>query len=76
MIKIFQGRSHTTLRAGDADFTFSPNGITLVPRASFEISQQCPALYRDLINECVRHGWIKSVAHMRDVEYTWELLKK
>jgi hypothetical protein len=76
MIKISQGRTHTTLRAGDADFTFSPDGIKLVPRASFEISNHCPREYKLIIAECINHGWIKPVAHMRDVEYTMELLRK
>lgn len=76
MIKISQGQSHTTLRAGDEDFTFSPNGLTLVPRASFEISKHCPREYRMIIGECIGNGWIKPVAHMRDMEYTMELLLK
>jgi hypothetical protein len=76
MIKISRGRSHKTLRAGDADFMFSPNGITLVPRASFELSNHCPREYKLIIVECINNGWIKSVAHMRDVEYTMELLQK
>ena len=76
MIKISTGRPHKTLRQNDPDFTFSPDGIKLVPRASFEISQRCPENYRDLIQECIRHGWIRPVAHMRDTEYTMELLQK
>jgi len=65
-----------TLCADDEDFKFSPNGITLVPRASFEISMQCPREYKLIIVECINNGWIKPVAHMRDVEYTMELLRK
>ena len=76
MIKITRGRTHTTLRAGDADFTFSPNGVTLVPRASFEISNHCPRAYEMIIAKCINNGWIEPVAHMRDVEYTMELLRK
>ncbi len=76
MVKMFAVHPHVTLRAGDEDFTFSPDGMKLVPRASFEISQRCPQEYRSLIAECVEHGWIKPVAHMRDVEYTMELLRK
>jgi hypothetical protein len=76
MIKISTGRPHKTLRQNDPDFTFSPDGIKLVPRASFEISQRCPENYLDLIQECIRHGWIRPVAHMRDTEYTMELLQK
>ena len=69
-------RSHVTLRPGHEDFVFSPNGITVVPRAAIEISQQCPENYRSLIAECLNQGWIKPVAYMREIEYTMELLKK
>jgi hypothetical protein len=65
-----------TLKQGDEDFTFSPDGITVVPRASFTISKRCPENYRDLIAECVNHGWIQPVAHIRDTEYTMEMLLK
>jgi len=69
-------RSHVTLRPGHEDFSFSPDGITVVPRACIEISQRCPENYRSLIAEWIGHGWIKVVANMRDTEYTMELLKK
>jgi len=67
---------YKTLEQGDEDFTFSPDGYTMVPRASLVISQRCPENYRTLIAECVNHGWLKPVAHMRDTEYTWEMLQK
>lgn len=76
MMKITASHPHKTLRPNDDDFTFSPDGIRVVPRASFEISQRCPENYRSLIQECINHGWLKPVAHMRDVEYTMELLRK
>ena len=76
MIKNSISRSHKTLRATDEDFTFSPDGITLVPRASIEISRRCPDNYASLIQECIGHGWLRPVAHMRDTEYTMELLQK
>jgi hypothetical protein len=76
MIKITAGRPHKTLRPNDPDFTFSPDGIKLVPRAAIEISQRCPNNYASLIAECINHGWLKPVAHMRDTEYTMELLRK
>lgn len=76
MFKITASRPHKTLRQSDPDFTFSPDGIKIVPRASFEISQRCPENYRSLIQECIGHGWLKPVAHMRDTEYTMELLRK
>jgi len=70
------GSKFKTLKSGDDDFTFSPDGITMVPRASFTISQRCPENYRDLIAECINHGWLRPVAHMRDEEYTMELLRQ
>jgi hypothetical protein len=74
---MFKASKHTykTLKRNDPNFSFSPDGIALVPRASIEISQQCPEYYKDLILKCVHHGWLKPVAHMRDEELTWELLK-
>jgi hypothetical protein len=75
MIKISNSR-YKALRASDPDFTFSPDGITLVSRAAIEISDQCPREYKLIIAECIDRGWLKPVAHMRDTEYTWELLRK
>jgi hypothetical protein len=69
-------QSYVTLRPGHRDFAFSPDGVTLVTRASIEISQRCPENYRSLIAECIGHGWIKPVANMRETEYTMELLRK
>lgn len=69
-------RSHKTLRHTDTDFTFSPDGIRIVPRAGFEISSHCPAQYKQIIAECINNGWLKPVAHMRNTEYTMELLRK
>jgi hypothetical protein len=76
MIKITAGRPHKTLRQTDPDFTFSPDGLKIVPRAAIEISQRCPENYKNFILECINHGWIRPVAHMRDTEYTMELLRK
>jgi len=75
MIKISTGRPHKTLRSKDADFKFSPDGLTIVPRASFELSKECPREYKLIIAECIGNGWLLPVAHMRDEELTWELLK-
>jgi hypothetical protein len=75
MFKITNSR-YKALRQGDPDFTFSPDGITLVHRAGFDISQNCPKEYRMIILECMNNDWIKPVAYMRDTEYTMELLRK
>jgi hypothetical protein len=65
-----------TLKSSDPNFTFSPDGIQLVSRAAIEISQHCPENYRDLILECIGHGWLKPVAIMKESEFTWEMLQK
>ena len=76
MVKSSSARRFVTLRHKDDNFSFSPDGITVVPRASFEISSGCPYNYREIIQECIRMGWLKPVAHMRDSEYTMELLRQ
>ena len=76
MIKITAGQPHKTLRHNDADFTFSPDGIKIVPRAGLEISSSCPNYYAKIIAECINNGWLRPVAYMRDTEYTMELLRK
>ena len=63
------------LRPGDADFTFSPNGVTLVPRASLELSPNCPKDYAYIIQQAVQNGWVKPVANMRNTEYLVEILR-
>ena len=76
MININTGRPVKTLRPGDANFTFWPDGIQLVTRAGFEISKDCPYTYLQVLQTCIDRGWIKPVAYMRDVEYTMELLRE
>lgn len=56
-----------TLRQGDRHFLIQDK-FTVTPRAGIEISHRCPENYRDLIQECIRHGWLKSVAHMTERE--------
>ena len=68
------GTTFKEINQGDPDFTFSPDGITLVSRAAFKISQRCPDNYASLIQECINHGWLKPVAYMKESEYVWEKL--
>ena len=70
------GHSVKTLRPGDADFTFSPDGIQIVARAAFEISNNCPAEYKSIFITAINAGWLKPVAYMLETEYTMELLRK
>lgn len=75
---MFKTTKHTykTLRPRDPGFVFTLDGVSVVPRAGFEISSACPQNYREIIAECINHGWLKPVAHMRDAEYTMELLRQ
>ncbi len=40
----------------------------IYPRAAIHVSQSCPDNYRNLIEECVKHGWIQPVAYMSERE--------
>jgi hypothetical protein len=69
-------RSHVTLRPGHEDFSFSPDGVTVVPRASIEIDDECPTEYKQMLMVALDFDWVRPVANMRETEYTMELLKK
>ena len=57
----------------DPDFIID-DGIIMAPRAGFEISQRCPDNYVSLLQECIKQGWIKPVAYMKQSEFVWEKL--
>jgi hypothetical protein len=57
-----------SIRPGEPHFTIS-NGLVVTSRASFEISNNCPAEYRSIITTAIKAGWIKPVAHVTDEEY-------
>ena len=61
---------------GQPDFTFSPDGIVLGPRAMIEILPQCPWETRDQVNYALAKGWVQIVANMTNAEYTMELLQQ
>lgn len=69
-------QGYKSLQAGHKLFTFCPDGVTIVPRASIVIDSTCPSAISDIIAQAYNRGWIKAVAHMRDAEYTFELLKE
>lgn len=56
-----------TIKPGDPRFTIV-DGAVVAHRAGFEISQRCPENYKDLIIECINHGWLKPVATMTERE--------
>jgi hypothetical protein len=55
---------------------FSPDGITLVPRAQIVVLEHCPVSIRDTLAYAVSQGYVHAIANMRDTEYTMELLQK
>ena len=75
MFNSTSGGTYKVLKPGDLDFIFSTDGITLVPRAGFEINAACPYEYLIMLQTCIDRGWIKPIAYMRDTEYTLELLR-
>jgi hypothetical protein len=64
-----------TIKQKDPHFTIVDKFVT-APRAGFEISQRCPENYRDLILECINHGWLKPVAHVHERELIFMGLTK
>lgn len=44
------------------------SGLTIGPRAGFEVSLKCPKEYRKIITECIDLGWLKPVAYMTERE--------
>jgi len=64
-----------TIKPGDPNFVIR-DGLTQANRAGLEISQRCPENYKDLILECIRHGWLKPVAHVTERELIFAGLTK
>ena len=64
-----------TIRKDDPDF-YIDNGISMAPRAGFEISNKCPSQYKLMITEAINNGWLKPIAYMKESEYVWEILDK
>ncbi len=63
-----------TVRQGDDKFMIQ-DGITVCPRAGFEINQHCPREYKLIISECINNGWLKPVAHVYGKELTMDALR-
>lgn len=72
-------KTHTstirTLKQGDPNFVIN-DGLMQAPRAGIEISNRCPENYASLIQECIRHGWLKPVAHVTERELLFMGLTK
>ena len=64
-----------TIRSDDPNF-FINAGLYFSPRASFEITKDCPSEYRDMINRAYLRGWFRPIAVMKTSEYIWEKLSE
>jgi len=62
-----------TIHKDDPDFHIT-NGITMTPRAGFEILGKCPNEYKKIILQSYQNGWLKPVAYIKESEYMWEKL--
>jgi hypothetical protein len=69
----FLKRTIKTVKPGDRNW-YIDNNFIRTPRAGFEISMNCPAEYRTILNECIQYGWLTPVAYMKDSEQMWEEL--
>jgi len=64
-----------TIRQGDDNFMLS-DGMIMYPRAMIHVLPECPARVRELINWAIAEGYVKTVAHVKGKELTWEELTK
>ena len=64
-----------TIKQGDPNWHII-DGVYIAPRAGFEISLNCPKEYGKIINECIKYGWLKPVAIVKDHELFWEEFQK
>jgi hypothetical protein len=63
--------TYKKLVQGQEDFCFHA-GFVMVPRASLELSPECSSYVKQVIAEAVNRGWVKCVANVPEIEYTWE----
>ena len=63
------------IRSDDPRFDIF-DGANILPRAGFEINQNCPAEYKVVLQECINNGWLKPVAYMTERELLFMGLTK
>lgn len=63
-----------TVKQGDSKFMLQ-DGLMICPRAGFEINENCPREYRQIIAACIDQGWLKPVAHVYGKELTMDALR-
>ena len=73
-IKSYQ-TSIITNKPNDPKFIIT-DGLMNATSAGYEINSKCPYSYRTVIEECVRNGWLKPIAHVKDSELFWDELQR
>ena len=64
-----------TIRQEDPNFMIQ-DGLTITPRAGFEISNTCPRQYKSMIMEAIKNGWLQPVASVTECELIFAGLTK
>ena len=64
-----------TIRQEDPNFTIQ-DGLTITPRAGFEISNTCPRQYKLMIIEAIKNGWLQPIANLTERELIFMGLTK
>jgi len=70
-------RSSEWIRLKPKDPGFSvQDGITMIPRAGIELSDQCPKAVSDMLIHALDRGWVQPVAHVHQHDHLVERLKR
>jgi hypothetical protein len=64
-----------TIRQEDPNFLIQ-DGLTITPRAGFEISNTCPRQYKLMIMEAIKNGWLQPIANLTERELIFMGLTK
>ena len=64
-----------TLKPGDCNFRII-DGMVITSRAAIEISKNCPRRYVEIIEDCVKNGWLKPIANVTERELLFMGLSK
>ena len=64
-----------TIRQEDPNFMIQ-DGLTVTPRAGFEISNTCPRQYKSMIMEAIKNGWLQPIANLTERELIFMGLTK
>jgi hypothetical protein len=71
---VYHSQIHT-IRQEDPNFTIQ-DGLTIAPRAGFEISNNCPRQYKLMIMEAMKNGWLQPIANLTERELIFMGLTK